>query len=102
MPSQSNISNKSETRTMKLMSIILQDRNSDPVIEALVRSGYAVTHMASTGGFLRQGNVTLMVGVEAKKVESILGLLKRHCHTTEPGRHAATVFVLDMPEYLKI
>jgi uncharacterized protein YaaQ len=87
---------------MKLMSVIIQDRNSDRVIEALIREGYAITRMASTGGFLRQGNVTLLLGLESKQVSKVMTLLKNNCISTDPNRHAATIFVLDMPEYLKV
>jgi uncharacterized protein YaaQ len=87
---------------MKLMMIIIQDKDSDKVIEALIEAGYTITRMASTGGFLRQGNVTLIVGAEEDQIEGVVNLLKRHCSSTETNRHAATIFTMDMPEYLKI
>lgn len=87
---------------MKLMSIIIQDKDSDRVIEALIQKGYAITRMASTGGFLRQGNVTLLLGLESEQVSKVIALLQDHCCSIEPNRHAATIFVLDMPEYLKV
>lgn len=87
---------------MKLMMIIIQDKDSDGVVEALIQGGFSVTRMASTGGFLRQGNVTLMVGVEEEQTHSVIQLLKSHCSSNESNRHAATIFVMNMPEYLKI
>ncbi len=87
---------------MKLMSVIIQDKDSDRVIEALVQDGYAITRMASTGGFLRQGNVTLLMGLEPEQVSKVIALLQEKCTVNEPNRHAATIFVLDMPEYLKV
>ena len=42
---------------MKLMMIIIQDKDSDNVVEALIQGGHSVTRMASTGGFLRQGKM---------------------------------------------
>jgi uncharacterized protein YaaQ len=87
---------------MKLMVVIIQDKDSDGVVEALVEQGLSVTRMSSTGGFLRKGNVTLLIGIEPDRVEAINDQLKRRCTSAEPNLHAATVFVLEMPEYLKV
>lgn len=83
---------------MKLMIAILQvdDR---PVIETLVAHGHRVTRVASTGGFLRRGNVTLLIGVEEQEVESVLSLLREMCPPLESGRHCATVFVVNTPHF---
>lgn len=87
---------------MKMMTIIIQDKDSDKVLEALVGMGFSVTRMASTGGFLRKGNVTLLLGLEANQVETVISILQKRCTASEPNRHAATIFVLDMPDYLKV
>lgn len=87
---------------MKLLMVIIQDRDSDRVIEALVEKGLTITRMASTGGFLRQGNVTLMIGIEQSRIHEVIDLLKLHCSSNETNRHAATIFTMDMPEYMKI
>lgn len=84
------------------MSIIIQDKDSDGVVEALVQEGLSITRMASTGGFLRQGNVTLLVGVEPEQIDPVIAILRQTCTFTEPNRHAATIFILDMPAYLKV
>ena len=87
---------------MKLMSLIIQDKDSDRVLEALVGMGFTVTRLASTGGFLRKGNVTLLLGLESGQVETVISILKNRCTSHEPNRYAATIFVLDMPEYMKV
>lgn len=87
---------------MKLMSIIIQDKDSDRVIEALVQEGLTITRMASTGGFLRKGNVTLILGVASEQIDSVIEILRETCTFSVPNRYAATIFVLDMPEYLKV
>jgi uncharacterized protein YaaQ len=84
------------------MAIIIQDKDSDKVMEALVGMGFSVTRMASTGGFLRKGNVTLLIGLEAGQVETVISILRNRCTASEPNRYAATIFVLDMPDYLKV
>jgi len=87
---------------MKLMTIIIQDKDSDRVLEALVGMGFTITRLASTGGFLRKGNVTLLLGLESNQVETVISILKNRCTAHEPNRNAATIFVLDMPEYMKV
>lgn len=87
---------------MKLMIIILRDTDGDNVVQELVNKGYRVTRMASTGGFLRRGNVTLMVGVEEDKVDGVIELLERVCCPPVPGEHRATIFIANLPYYAQI
>ncbi|QRN83313.1 cyclic-di-AMP receptor [Chloroflexota bacterium] len=87
---------------MKLMTIIIQDKDSDRVLEALVGMDFSVTRLTSTGGFLRKGNVTLLLGLEAKQVDLVIDIVKNRCTVHKPNLHAATIFVLDMPEYMKV
>jgi uncharacterized protein YaaQ len=58
--------------------------------------------MASTGGFLRRGNVTLLIGLEPDQIEIVIAIIKAHCHALDENHHAATLFVLDMPFYDKV
>jgi uncharacterized protein YaaQ len=58
--------------------------------------------MASTGGFLRKGNVTLFLGVKTEQIDTVIEILRETCTFLVPNRHAATIFILDMPEYLKV
>jgi uncharacterized protein YaaQ len=87
---------------MKLMMIIVRDIDDDAVIRELVEKDFRVTHMASTGGFLKRGNSTLLVGVEDNQVEQVTELLRKTCCAPEEGQHRATIFVLNMPSYTKI
>ncbi len=87
---------------MKLIYAIIHEKDSEKVIEALNRAGSTATRMASTGGFLRFGNITLLIGTEPEHVEGIIQILDTHCSPSETNQHAATVFVVDMPEYHKI
>lgn len=103
---------------MKLIYAIVRNNDSSKVTESLNKNGFYVTKVASTGGFLRQGNTTLMVGTEEEKVDEVLEILKRECSgtrqavssnpvgseqtnhmTTEGG---ATVFVTDVKYFKKI
>ena len=88
---------------MKLMIIIVHDSDSEDVIQELVQKDYRVTRMSSTGGFLRRGNSTLLVGCEDQQVDPVIELLKEVCPPPREGnQHRATIFVVDMPYYTKI
>ena len=82
---------------MKLMFMIVRDLDSDGVTGALIENGYRVTRVASTGGFLHRGNVTLMAGVEDDKVQPVIDLMRATCGPADDSQHRATVFVVDMP-----
>ncbi len=87
---------------MKLMFIIVRDIDGDNVLQGLVEKGYRVTRVASTGGFLHRGNVTMMTGVEADQVQPVIDLLKVLCCPADETQHRATIFVVDMPYYEQI
>ena len=58
---------------MKLIIAVVQDRDSNRLSQALVREHIPVTKLASTGGFLRAGNTTFLIGVDDDRVEKVLG-----------------------------
>ena len=87
---------------MKLMFMIVRDIDGDNVLQTLVDNGNRVTRVASTGGFLRHGNVTLMTGVENEKVQKVIEILRETCCPPEGSQSRATIFVVDMPYYEQI
>ncbi|AEJ38389.1 hypothetical protein TPY_0174 [Sulfobacillus acidophilus TPY] len=107
---------------MKLVVAILQDKDAQHAISELNRRGFRATKLASTGGFLREGNTTILIGVDEKEVEHVLSVLRRTsslrketltpqtpAHSGEPyvpfpvevTVGGATVFVLDVDRYEK-
>lgn len=85
---------------MKLMMAILRKKDCEPVIQALVEDNFRVTRVASTGGFLRQGNVTLLIGTDEEKVESALETIRTNVEDSDRQEQArATVFVLDVAKF---
>ncbi len=85
---------------MKMIIAILRDVDSDPVSHALTSASYRVTVIASTGGFLRRGNTTLLIGTEDEKVEKALEIIRQSCTpAAEPGAKRATIFVLKVDQY---
>jgi uncharacterized protein YaaQ len=87
---------------MKLMIVIVRDTDDENAIQVLVKNNFRVTRMASTGGFLRRGNVTLLIGIESEKVDQVIDLLREACHPADSDQHRATVFVVDMPYFEQI
>lgn len=68
---------------MKLIVAVVQDKDAVRLIEALLTKGYRATKLASTGGFLKEGNTTLLIGTDAAKVPDVLGVIKRICKSRE-------------------
>lgn len=88
---------------MKLIIAILRDIDKDPVSNSLIEASYRVTQISSTGGFLRRGSSTLMIGVDDDKLEDALGIIRGHLDpagTSESKK--ATLFVLNVEHYAQI
>ncbi|TMD05057.1 MAG: hypothetical protein E6J02_11820 [Chloroflexi bacterium] len=63
---------------MKLIIAVVQGEDSQQTIQALSNAGYSVTKLASSGGFLQQGNATLMIGVEDDRVEAAVTIIREN------------------------
>jgi uncharacterized protein YaaQ len=59
---------------MKLIVAIVQDEDAGRLVSSLMNEGYGVTKLATTGGFLRAGNTTLLIGVEDDKLEGAMAM----------------------------
>lgn len=59
---------------MKLIAIVVSNAQADGLVEAFLQAGQRVTRLASTGGLLRQGNTTLILGAEEEMVRPLLHL----------------------------
>ena len=88
---------------MKMIVAILQDEDAIVVTEAVSESELCVTRIASTGGFLRQGSSTLMIGVEDENVDRAIEVINENCaQTVEPVHRRATLFVLNVEHFEQI
>ena len=106
---------------MKLIIAIVQSEDAKRLQAAFVDNKVGATKLASTGGFLREGNTTFLLGVEDEDVDGVLQLIEEHSQTREetinPGIHpgisfeqpiepvnitvgGATVFVLPVDQFL--
>lgn len=68
---------------MKLVLAVVQDKDSNRLANALIKEGFRATKLASTGGFLKAGNTTFMIGVEDEKVHEIFKVIKANCQVRE-------------------
>ncbi len=80
---------------MKLILAVIRDTDSEPVIQTLIDGGYRVTRLASTGGFLRKGNMTLMIGVDEGKEQEVFNLMRKAVGPPDNEQHRVTLFVLN-------
>ena len=111
---------------MKLVIAIVQDEDAGRVVSALMDKGFGVTKLATTGGFLRAGNTTLISGVEDEKLDEALAIIEKICKSREQitasaapmGSNAAggvyvpypirvtvggaTIFVLEVSQFMKV
>ena len=106
---------------MKLIIAIVNDEDSSRLTDTLSKNSIPVTKLASTGGFLRAGNVTFMIGTENEKVDEIVDLIKNTCKSRkeivapatvsmataiswpiEVTVGGATLFVLDIDRFEKV
>ncbi len=96
----------------KLIIAVVQNEDADGVVDALLEEEFRATRLASTGGFLRRGNTTLMIGADEDQVDRVLDLIRQHARATGAAPQApvegatqpaaATVFVLDLEEYQRL
>ena len=72
---------------MKLVLAIIHDEDAARLTTALNKEGFQVTKLASTGGFLRVGNTTMLIGVEEDRLEEALDVLQKYA-----GHRKETVY----------
>ena len=110
---------------MKLIIAIVQDEDSSKLLSELMRKGFGVTKLATTGGFLKAGNTTLLLGVDDQRVDEAISIVDSVCKsrkqistaTTSIGAMShgefssfpievtvggATLFVLTVDQFIKI
>ena len=72
---------------MKLVFAIVNDQDGSKVLEALNKEGFSVTKLATTGGFLKVGNMTLIIGTEEDKVQRVIDIVKEKSHKRKHKNH---------------
>lgn len=109
---------------MKLVFAVVHDEDGHKVMEELNDKGFTVTKICSTGGFLKSGNTTLLVGVDKDKVDQIIEIIKKKSKSrkqvvntpiapigmgnvfmgnpVEVVAGGATIFVIDVERFEKV
>lgn len=87
---------------MKMIILILKDSDSDAVTQALTSADYRVTRVASTGGFLRSGVATLLLGVDDDRVDSAIALIREKVGKAAPHEKRATLFVVPVERFEQV
>jgi uncharacterized protein YaaQ len=108
---------------VKLIIAVVQDKDAPRLMQSLVQANLSATKLASTGGFLREGNSTILMGVDDADVDKVLDIIKKTCRAREqlvtpvtpvgPGESyvpypvgvvvgGATVFVLPVDRFFKV
>lgn len=109
---------------MKLVVAIVHHEDAGALVDALLDREFRATRLASSGGFLKQSNATVILGVEDDQVDEVLDIVREACHPRtqvvnpmppimEPGEFfmpyplevevgGATVFVLPVERFERI
>lgn len=66
---------------MKLIIAVIQNEDVGRLLDALQKEGVMATKLATSGGFLRTGNTTLMIGVEDDQVDRVIEIISQKCKT---------------------
>jgi uncharacterized protein YaaQ len=111
-------------RAMKLVVAIVHNEDAGVLVDALLEHEYRATRLHSSGGFLKQGNASVIVGVEDDRVDEVMAIVRDNCNARtqivnpmppimEPGEFfmpyplevevgGATVFVLPVERYERL
>ena len=109
---------------MKLVMAIVHSDDASGLSEALTKRSYRATRINTAGGFLKESNATILLGIEDSQVEEVLGVIKNNCQTRtqyinplppvmEPGEFympypvevqigGATVFVIEVERFVRL
>ena len=109
---------------VKLVVAIVHNEDAGALVDALLEREHRATRLHSSGGFLKQSNATILVGIENAKVDEVLDIVRENCTSRtqivnpmppimEPGEFfmpyplevevgGATVFVLDVERFERL
>ncbi|HYN69566.1 MAG TPA: cyclic-di-AMP receptor [Candidatus Eisenbacteria bacterium] len=109
---------------MKLLVAIVHNEDAGALVDALLEREYRTTRLQSSGGFLKQSNATIVLGVDEDKIEEVMAIVRENCTSRtqivnpmppimEPGEFfmpyplevevgGATVFVLPVERFERL
>lgn len=68
---------------MKLIIAVVQDKDTNRLINALSHENFQTTKLATTGGFLKEGNTTIMIGCQTDHIDAALKIIEENCSQRE-------------------
>src|SRR5438552_4944529 len=74
---------------MKMVLAVVANHVAEGLTDALLAAGFRTTRLASTGGFRREGNTTIMMGVDDEDVDPVLHILRSGVQTAASRKAAA-------------
>lgn len=109
---------------MKLVLAIIHDEDAFVIMDTLSEKGFSVTKLATTGGFLRAGNTTLICGCKEDRIPELVSIIEKKCksrkqiasvntsgvsgaegyvpYPVEITVGGATIFVLNVEDFKKV
>jgi len=109
---------------MKLVVAVVHNEDAGALVDALLDNEFRATRLHSSGGFLKQSNATILLGVEEAEVEEVMSIVRENCTSRtqtvnpmppimEPGEFfmpyplevevgGATVFVVPVERFEKL
>ena len=107
---------------MKLLIAVINNDDCPSVLSEISKNGYTATKLSTSGGFLRAGNSTLLIGVEEERVDSLIEIIGKFCSKrkeiiqantsfnsefftsfpVEVSVGGATIFVIDLDRFVKL
>jgi uncharacterized protein YaaQ len=109
---------------MQLIFAIVHSDDAPGLLEALMRRRHRATRINTAGGFLKESNATILLGVPDEQADEVLSLIQSSCQTRtqyvnplppvmEPGEFympypvevqigGATVFVLEVEQVIPL
>jgi uncharacterized protein YaaQ len=113
-----------DTPGVKLVVAVVHNEDAGALVDALLEKEYRATRLHSSGGFLKQSNATILLGVEEDHVDAVLEIVRDNCTSRtqvvnpmppimEPGEFfmpyplevevgGATVFVLPVDRFERL
>ena len=109
---------------MQLVLAIVHSDDAPGLIDSLTKRGFRATRISTAGGFLKESNATILLGVDPVQVDEVLSVIQNNCQTRtqyinplppvmEPGEFympypvevqigGATVFVLEVDDFVRL
>ncbi len=86
---------------MKMIILIIKDNDADALTQAFTAGNFRVTRVASTGGFLRSGVITMLLGVEDAQVDAAIQIVRDSLPSTVDKKRA-TLFVVPVLKFEQV